>query len=125
MFGSFVGPGLYISYAALSAASGISDSTLRSWAGGTSMTLSSVLDLARHLPVAAINMMFEPAGKRLCDAEREDANWHAVAAESASFVSEICTALIDGRIDHVERHKLSQRAKAIAAQLVGAAGLGT
>ena len=117
MFASFVGPGLYMTRAALSAASGISASTLASWANGAAMPLHAILSLSHHLPAPAINMMFEPAGKRLCDAEQQDANWDAVAASASMLTFEICDARSDGAIDHVERARLRQRARAVAAQL--------
>lgn len=67
-------------------------------------------------------MMFEPAGKRLCDAEQKDANWDAVAASASMLTFEICDARSDGQIDHVERARLRQRARAVAAQLTGVMG---
>lgn len=122
MFNSFVGKGLYITRAALSEASGVPSSTLASYAGGTAMPLHAILVLSHHLPAAAINMMFEPAGKRLCDAEQKDANWDAVAASASMLTFEICDARSDGQIDHVERARLRQRARAVAAQLTGVMG---
>lgn len=122
MFASFVGPGLYITRAALSSASRISPSTLASWANGAAMPLHAILMLSHHLPAAAINMMFEPAGKRLCDAEQKNANWDAVAASASMLTFEICDARADGDIDHVERARLRRRARDVAAQLTDVMG---
>jgi len=122
MFASFVGPGLYITRVALASASGISASTLGSWAGGAAMPLSAILALSHHLPAAAINMMFEPAGKRLVDADEKTANWDAVAASASMLTFEICDARADGQIDHVERARLRQRARAVAAELTHVMG---
>ena len=117
MFASFVGRGLYTTRAALSAASGVPESTLASYAGGAAMPLHAVLSIADHLPAPAINMLFEPAGKRLCDAEQADANWDAVAASASKLTFEICDARSDGTLDHVERARLRSGARALAAQL--------
>jgi hypothetical protein len=117
MFASFVGERGHTNRKALSAASGIPVSTLKSYADGTAMPLHAVLAIADHLPGAAINMLFEPAGKRLCDAEQQAANWDAVAASASMLTFEICDARSDGMIDHVERARLRQRARAVAAEL--------
>ena len=122
MFASFVGRGTYTTRAALSVASGIPESTLGSYANGAAMPLHAVLALADHLPGAAINMMFEPGGKRLCDAEQAATNWDAVAASASKLTFEICDARQDGLIDHVERARLRAGARSLAAELNGVMG---
>lgn len=117
MFASFVGPGLFITTAALSRACHIPEASLRNYAGGAAMPVHVLLCLSRHLPAEAIDLMTEPAGKRLIDAERATANWDAVAAELAGLTFEICDARADGQIDHVERAKLRTGARAVAARL--------
>lgn len=117
MFASFVGQGNHTTFAALGRASGVPSASLRNYAGGAAMPVHVLLALSRHLPAEAINMLTEPAGKRLVDAERDAVNWDAVAAESAGLTFEICDARADGSIDHVERSRLRRRARTLAAQL--------
>jgi hypothetical protein len=121
MFAAFVGPGLTITRAALSAASGISTSTLASWAAGASMPLHGVLALSRFLPREAINMLTEPAGLRLTDIASSKTNWGEVAAATAGLVADICEAGSDGLYDHVEVAKLQGKAKKVIVVLTGAA----
>ena len=117
MFGSFVGPGLHTTRAALSSASCVPTSSLRDYANGTAMPLHAVLSIAPHLPLAAINMLFEPAGKRLADIEKNATNWDALAAETAGLLGEICDARADGHIDHREDASLRRRSRGLAAKL--------
>ncbi|WP_191864479.1 hypothetical protein V3I01_09730 [Sphingomonas sp. gentR] len=117
MFSSFVGRGLHTTRAALSAASGIPESTLREWAGGATLPLSAVFTLRRHLPAQAIAMICEPGDVRLVDIETSETNWDEIASETAGLTYEICEARRDGHIDHVERAKLQHRARALGAAL--------
>ena len=129
MFRLFVGQGQHIGYAALSAATAIDGSdpipktTLQSYAAGVTMPLTAVLKLSRVLPAEAINMLTERAGKRLVDAEATDTNWDLVAAEAADLVSEVCTARIDGIIDHVEDARLRAKTRKLIADAQGAIGV--
>lgn len=116
MFGSFVGPGRHIGYAALAAASGIGKQTLYDIAAGSQITFAQILALRPHLPADAINMISEVGDVRLVDAEREDGNWYEVAAAGASLVSDIAMAASDGHIDHQERAKLKKRTREFIAQ---------
>lgn len=120
MFASFVGPGLYTTRAALSAASGFPESTLKSWANGAAMPFHAVLVLRRHLPAAAVHMMTEPGGCRFADVETAKADWDSIAADAAGLVSEVCEARRDGQIDHVEQAKLRRRGRALLAELAEA-----
>ncbi|MCH4893982.1 hypothetical protein GO308_12740 [Sphingomonas sp. SFZ2018-12] len=124
MFAMFVGPGLFTTRAALSVASGIPESTLKSWAGGAAMPFHAVLALRRFLPAEAINMMSEPGGFRLVPFEAIETNWDAIAADSAGLVGEVCEARRDGKIDHIEDARLKRRARHLAAVLseIGEAG---
>jgi len=117
MFGAFVGQGCYITRAALSRASAIPESTLKSWAEGAAMPLHGVLTLRRFLPGEAINMLTEPGDARLVGIEKEATNWDAVAAGSAGLTFEICEARKDGVIDHAERARLRARVRGLAAEL--------
>jgi len=117
MFSSFVGRGLYTTRAALSAASGIPESTLREWANGASMPLSAIFTLRRHLPDQAIDLVCEPGDVRMVDIETSETNWDEIASETAGLTFEICEARKDGHIDHVERARLVQRARSLIAEL--------
>lgn len=117
MFQLFVGPGRYTTRAALFRASGIPESTLKSYADGAAMPFHAVLVLRNFLPAEAINMLSEVGGVRLVAIEHEATNWDAVAAEAAGLTFEICEARKDGQIDHVERAQLRRRARGLAAGL--------
>lgn len=122
MFAMFVGQGLTTTRAALSAASKVPESTLKSWAGGAAMPFWAVLHLRRFLPAVAINMLAEPGGARIADVEASVANWDAIAADTASLTFEICEARKDGTIDHVEKAKLKNHARRVVAELVDVIG---
>jgi len=117
MFAAFVGPGLFITRAALVRASGIPESTLRSWAEGAAIPLHAAMALRRFLPAEAIDMLTEPGGVRFTSIDLEETNWDAIAAEAAGLTFEICEARKDGVIDHVERARLRQRARGLSAGL--------
>ena len=117
MFAMFVGPGLLVTRAALFRASGIPESTQKSYADGAAMALHAVLSLRRFLPPEAINMMLEPGGVRFCDVEATETNWDAIAADAAGLTFEICDARKDGTIDHVERARLRARGRKVIAAL--------
>lgn len=120
MFASFVGPSGHITRAALSAASKIPTSTLKSWAEGAAMPLHGVLAIRPHLPAAAINMMTEPGGVRFASCDAQDANWDSIAASAAGLVGDICEARKDGSIDHVESAHLRARTRNLIAEAVSA-----
>lgn len=117
MFASFVGPGRYTTRAALAAASGIPEASLREYAGGAAMPLFVLLAIRPHLPAAAINMMTEVGGVRFVDAERNATNWDHVASAAAGLTSEICAARADGHVDHVEAVGLKRRVRDVIAEL--------
>lgn len=123
MFSMFVGQGLYTTRAALAAATGIGVSSLREYAAGAAMPLAVALALSKVLPAEAINMMLEPAGKRLCDADATATNWDGLAAQAAGLVADVCTARADGHIDHTEDARLRQRTRTLIAEAQGAVGL--
>jgi len=115
MFGLFVGPQLFVTRAALAAATGIPASTLQDWAQGVTMPLWGALALARALPREAINMLTEPVGFRLADSDPGAACWDGLAAEAANLTADICEAQRDGHIDHREEARLRQRARTLIA----------
>lgn len=117
MFSSFMGRGLHTTRAALSAASGIPESTLREWANGAAMPLSAIFTLRQHLPAQAIDMVCEPGDVRMVDIETSETNWDEIASETAGLTFEICEARKDGHIDHVEKARLQQRARSLVAEL--------
>jgi hypothetical protein len=117
MFAMFVGPGLFTTRAALSKASRIPESTLKSYAAGAAMPLHAALTLRRVLPGEALNMLTEPGDARFVAIEQNETNWDAIAADAAGLVGEVCDARRDGKIDHVEDAKLRRRARALIAEL--------
>jgi hypothetical protein len=124
MFAMFVGPGLYTTRAALAAAAGIPESTLKSWANGAAMPLHGALALRRYLPREALNMLTEPGGVRWADITVVPNDWDGAAANAAALVADVCDARRDGKIDHVEDARLSRRAKQLIAELSEVAGDG-
>lgn len=120
MFEMFVGPGRYTTRAALSAASKVPESTLKSYANGAAMPLHAVLAIRPHLPAAAVHMITEPGMVRFMEVEAVETDWDAIAADAAGLVGEICEARRDGHIDHVERARLKRRGRDLLAQLADA-----
>lgn len=116
MFGMFVGRELTVTRAALSRASGIPESTLKSYADGAAMPFHTVLTLRKFLPCEAINMLSEPGGARLVAIKASKANWDALACTAAGLVSEVCQARADGVIDHQEDARLRKRTRAMIAE---------
>ena len=118
MFAQFVGDNdpAKITRVALSRLSGFPASTLQGWAGGVTMPHYAVLILSQHLPAQAINLLFEPVGKRLVDAESAPADWDGLAARAAGFTAEICEARRDGKIDHIESARLRKSGRALIAE---------
>lgn len=121
MFVMFIGQTRAVNYPALAEATKIPLSTLRTYASGAAMPIHALLALSQHLPAAAIDMLTEPAGKRLIDMERSETNWDALAAKTCGLTFEICDARSDGQIDHVEEARLRATARALAAELTSAA----
>ncbi len=117
MFSMFVGPGCFTTMAALSRASGIPLSTLRSYAAGTVLPFHTVLTLSKFLPREAINQLGEPANIRLVDIQTTDGCWDEAAAAASGLVAEVCVARMDNHIDHVERSRLRGRAREVVAVL--------
>ncbi len=117
MFSMFVGPGTPMTRAALAVRTGIPESTLKSYANGSAMPLSTALILCKFLPREAMNMLTEPGDVRFAPVEQEEACWDGIAATASGLVAEICMARSDGKIDHVEKRQLQARARAVAAQL--------
>jgi hypothetical protein len=117
MFAMFVGQGLITTRAALAAASGISTSTLKSWADGASMPLYAVLHLRRFLPREATNMLTEPGGVRMTDIDHAASSWDGIAASASGLVAEFCEAKRDGTINHVEAERLRLRGRGLVAEL--------
>lgn len=117
MFAMFVGQGLTVTRAALARASGIPESTLKSYAGGAAMPLHAALTLNKFLPAEAMQMVTETAGVRFTTIETSETDWDEIASESAGLTFEICEARKDGKIDHVEEARLKRRARALIADL--------
>lgn len=124
MFSMFVGPGLYTTRAALSRATGLPESTLKEWAGGAAMPFHGGLTLSRFLPGEALNMVTEPAGKRLVDAERAETSWDKLACGTARLAASICEARDDGTISHGERANLTRQTRALIAHAEAMVGDG-
>lgn len=120
MFAMFVGRGLFVTRAQLSAASLVPESSLREYASGAAIPLHVVLALRRVLPPAAINMLCEPGDARMVAAEEGEACWDGVAAASAGLTSAVLLARADGHIDHREKADLKNKARDLAAHLTAA-----
>jgi hypothetical protein len=88
------------------------------------MPLHVALQLSRFLPAEAMNMLTEPAGKRLVDAEATETNWDAIACTAAALVGEVCEARKDGIINHVEDARLKARTRALIAEAQSAVETG-
>lgn len=120
MFAMFVGRGLFVTRATLSAATDVPESSLREYAKGAAIPLHVVLALRRALPAAAINMLCEPGDARMVTAEEGEACWNGVAAASARLTSAVLLATADGHIDHREKADLKNLGRDLAAHLAAA-----
>lgn len=98
--------------ALLAAAAGISPDTLRMYRRTDArepsiMPLDNFIKVARALTQRGhgdlASLLIEDSGCRLAPIDPEAANWDGIAAETATLTAAICTARIDGQIDHRER----------------------
>lgn len=126
MFAQYVGDNdpAKITRVALSRLTGFPASTLQGWAGGVTMPHYAVLILSLHLPAHAINLLFEPVGKRLIEAETVAANWNGLAAATAALAADICDAQRDGKITHIEDARLRNRSRTVIAEAQALVGGG-
>ena len=116
----YIGRGRLFSVEALSEASAIPESTLRSYLNGcANVPFSKALILMRYLPESFTNLVLENAG--FCGAERMQAHDtshpNKVLSDTLKLTSNLAIALEDGRLDHMERAKLKNDLPGLIAML--------
>lgn len=104
-----------LSIKALSAETGIPEVTLRTYKRDTMMPLSAFVKLCAVIPDDLTSLILEPAGKAVCSPESTDGDIDELAHETSALTFEILDAKRDGKIDHVERERIKDRARKVEA----------
>jgi hypothetical protein len=102
---------------------GIPYGTLRSYVSGTAMPVSALLKLAKVIPAHLINLMLDPGGKALTDAEPDEADLDDAVIAGLELAIKWAKARHPRSssgiaIDHTERPDI-ERAVAAATAAVG------
>lgn len=118
----FVGAGRRYSVEALAEATAIPARTVRSYvAGDATPSLANLLEMARHLPEAWVNMLLDAAGlggaHRLEAGAGDTAHGIRTLVGLAEGVSQLGRALEDQKLDHVERRILAPALRQLASDL--------
>lgn len=103
--------------------SGIPHGTLRSYAAGTAMPVAALLKLAQVIPAHLINLMLDPGGKVLADAEPDETDLDDAVIAALEMTLKWAKARHPNSssgvaIDHTERPAIELAAAAVT----GAAG---
>lgn len=105
-----------LSVAVLARRSPIPLSTLKGWKTGSAMPAWAlgalrVAGVAEHL----LSLVLEPFGLLVADRESEDGALAELGREGAHYVAEHADAVADGVVTSIERGRLKDRARRIAA----------
>jgi hypothetical protein len=120
--GLFVGRGRRFSAEAVSAATAIPLSTIKSYQGGlASPSCPTLLTLMRFLPIEFAGQVLGKIGLGVYPLDPGAVDPHRVLAVAAGGVSSLATALADQRIDHTEEMPVALEARRVAAQLTALA----
>lgn len=98
----------------LSLESGISYSTLKSWASGTEMPVSALAKLAAVIPNELTSLLLGQIGKHIADDDADEGSIDELAGETSRFVAAYVEARADGVVSPIERRGLQDRARRIA-----------
>lgn len=112
----FVGHGRRYTVEALSEASGIPASTIYAIRRGTHMPKwSEAMELLKHLPTSAADMVLAPAGLAVRPIEGEACNYSLIA-DLGRTTAHFTDALEDGKIDHREEAMAEPLVRAVVAR---------
>jgi hypothetical protein len=106
---------------AISSETGIALTTLKGYANGNpfaraKMDVINFVRLCRVLPDDLTSMCLEPANKHVGIDEEGEGDFDVLGREAAGFVAEKLDADADGVITHIEKKRLKDRARRIAAR---------
>jgi hypothetical protein len=104
-----------LTIAVLEAETGVPSVTLRTYKRDTMMPLATFVKLCAVIPDNLTSLVLEPAGKAVCSPESVDGDIDELAHETSALTFEILDAKRDGRIDHVERERIKDRARKVEA----------
>lgn len=104
-----------LSTARLSALTEIPETTIASWAKGTSMPAWAMMALAIHIPIDLMNLLAHDAGLQFTPVEHQESDLDQLACEASGFTHELLEAKRDGRITPIERGNLKEKARRVAA----------
>jgi hypothetical protein len=99
----------------LSLLADIPATTMQTWASGTVMPAWAMVELARFIPDDLMSLMLEPAGRFVGTLETVDHDLDALGCEAAGFVAEYVAAKADGKVTPIERARLGDKARGMAA----------
>ena len=98
---------------------GMGLSTIGQYARGeTTMGGAAILKLAgvKDFPAELLAVLFDGTGRAVVDVDLAEADWMALAADSAGVAAEICEASRDGVITPAEKARLRTRTRALIAE---------
>lgn len=110
----------------LAQATGIPAETLSSYRTrpsreASAMPLTAFIKLGRVTGLTdLLSELIRDSEHCLAPVEAPETGWDIVAAGTAELVAEICVARADGKIDHVERARLREKAGPVIAIIQGA-----
>ncbi len=103
-----------LSPARLSAKTDIPENTIASWGKGTSMPAWAMVELARHIPLDIMNLLYDGSGLRMICADSSDTDLDTLACEATGFTHELLEAKRDGKVTPIERAHLREKARKVA-----------
>lgn len=105
---------------AIASETGIPLSTLQSWVrdnifARAKISLPDFVTLCAILPDDCTSLILEPVGKHVGSMDDGDGCIDELAAESAGLTHEILDAKRDGKVTHIERARIANRGRRVAA----------
>lgn len=104
-----------LSLKVLEAETGVPSVTLRTYKRDTMMPLATFVKLCRVVPDELTSLVMDLADKAVCTPDSADGDIDELAHETSGLVFEILDAKRDGKIDHVERERIKDRARRVEA----------
>ena len=94
---------------------GVPSVTLRTYKRDTMMPLATFVRLCRVIPDELTSLIMDLADKAVCSPDSGDGDIDELAHETSALTFEILDAKRDGKIDHVERERIKDRARKVEA----------
>lgn len=80
------------------------------------MPLWVFVTLCRVIPDEVTSIMLDTAGKHVGSNEPDDADLDALTAEASGLVTDVLEAKRDGKVTHIERRRIKDRARRVASK---------